>query len=194
MTTTHQPLFHRPHGPLGFHLLSVVGFLALAACSEGDDNEAGVPTDAGPTTGGDARGNTAQTPPQGRVALDGWLSERHYQGWRCEAMTSAARPNSPHGRNRICANNLTSNHGTGEYPVGAAAVKELYGNDDKLDGIAVSMKVAAGTTGAAWYWYEKVNGAVVVDGIDVGLCTGCHSAAGKDSTHQGHDFVYLQVR
>lgn len=82
----------------------------------------------------------------------------------------------------------------GEYAVGAASVKELFDSGSAVIGYAVSRHIKAGTTADCWYWYEKLGGQVNADGIGVSSCNGCHSAAGSDSSHQGHDYVYLQVK
>jgi hypothetical protein len=191
--------------------LAIVTASALAGCGSDTPNtpanDAGMTTDTG-TPPGDA-GGTAQLPPMGREAVEAWLMTRVYTMWHCEPMQHTARSPSPHGRNRICTNDALSGHtGAGEYPVGAAAVKELY--DDagmNIVGYAVARHVAPGTTGATWYWYERVpanhpaphdaNG-VVADGLgNAGpastICVGCHAAAGSDAMHSGHDFVYTRV-
>ena len=151
-----------------------------------------------------------QTPPQGREAVEAWLAEGHYKSWHCQDMVQDPIPISPHGPNRICSNDLVSNHPAdgGEYPVGSAGVKELYDvSGDNLVGYAVYLHTTAGTTGDTWYWYERVpldspaphdeNG-VVADGLGSSgqaqtICVGCHSATGIDADHPGHDFVYTQV-
>ena len=102
--------------------------------------------------------------------------------------------------------------GTGEWPQGAAAVKELYANatDTTPVGYAVYLKTqTSSAAGASWYWYERVplssaaphdaNG-VVADGLGsaggpaMQICVGCHSAAGSDAAHTpspgGRDEVY----
>ncbi len=161
--------------------------LALAAaCAEDTDGEGG-------STGGDP-----QLPPQGAEAMKVWLAEGHFEGWKCEAVHDARSP-SPHGRNRVCSNDLASAHTEGEYPVGAASVKELFDASGNILGHAVSVHVVAGTTGASWYWYEVLGGSVAADGLgDAGVplqvCVGCHADAGGDAMHSGHDFVYTQVK
>jgi len=174
--------------------------LLSSACA--DDTAAGVPRDGSADVLQTADASSvdrvavtvAQTPPQGRAALEPWLAEGHYRAWKCEPGISPPRPNGAHGRTRICSNDLASSHGSGEYAIGAAAVKELYSSGDAISGYAVSHKLAAGTSGAAWYWYERIGSSIVADGVNVGLCSGCHSLAGKDASHQGHDFVYVQAR
>lgn len=86
--------------------------------------DAAVANDAAAVT--DANGS-AQVPPQGRVAVEAWIATGAYRSWHCEMPQHPARSPSPHGINRICTNDALSAHtGAGEYPVGSAAVKELY--------------------------------------------------------------------
>jgi len=136
-----------------------------------------------------------------------WLREGSYKQWKCEPTPVGQRGPSPHGTNRICSNGLASKAGAGEYPVGAASVKELYEPDGSL-GYAISHHVKAGTTGDTWYWYEVVPlqsaaphdaRGVVADGMgDKGpakaICAGCHQNAGSDTERLGHDFVYIQIK
>jgi hypothetical protein len=154
-----------------------------------------------------------QTPPTvGYEGVEAWLAAGSYKAWHCEAKPHDPRSPSPHlGQNRICSNNLLSAAGPGEYPVGSAAVKELYDSTGAvLNGYAVYLHTKAGTTSDTYYWYERVplsSGAphdqvtgVVADGFGGGMaapeviCVGCHKAAGSDAGHSGHDYVYTQVR
>lgn len=161
-----------------------------------------------PTTGDDP---ADQTPPQGHDAIEAWLAEGHYKAWTCQPTPHAPIPISPHGVQRICANDLLSTHppDSGEYPVGSASVKELYDNGGAtIVGYAVSVHTKAGTDGSSWYWYERVpldspaphdDNGVVADGhgdsgLAMSICVGCHSATGIDADHPGHDFVYVQVQ
>lgn len=166
---------------------NVFGWVALALCLEmacGTDMGQG----PGPTGPGDA-----QTPPSGEVALDAWLATGMYKAWACESGPMAARPNGAHGRNRVCSNMLVQKNSGGEYAVGAASVKELFNSNNEPIGFAVSRHIKAGSTADSWYWYEKSGGRALADGVGAGICDGCHSAAGRDASHQGHDYVYLQV-
>jgi hypothetical protein len=157
----------------------------LSACGGDDDMKAGA---------------TAQTPPMGAASLEAWLAQKHHQSWRCETAPQDGQPPSPHGRKRICSNSVLSAHGSGEYPVGAAAVKELYDGSGAIAGYAVSHHIRAGKDAGSWYWYKRPPGmGVVADGTgDSGsakdVCVGCHMAAGSDAAHPGHDFVYIQVK
>ncbi len=176
------------------HYLACILFLSSAALGCGSDS-----TD-----------DTSELPPtSGRVDIEAWLADGAYQSWECEAEAHPARSPSPHGINRICSNAALSGHGDGEFPVGAAAVKELYDDaGDTIIGYAVSRHVEAGTTGASWYWYERVpldhpaphdDNGVVADGNgdsgpELAICAACHMGAGSDAEHSGHDFVYTQVR
>jgi hypothetical protein len=193
------------------------------ACPAGDDtsDDAAGTTAVDPTageetmpvedsTGTGGGGGDAQTPPMSGFAdIEAWLADGHYLEWTCEADAHPISIDvSPHGMQRICSNDLMSAHGDGEYPVGAAAVKELMMDDGTLYGHAVSLHFQAGTDGASWYWYEKVHAdhpaphdanGVVADGVGssgpaMSICVGCHVAAGTDAAHPGHDFVYVQVQ
>jgi hypothetical protein len=195
--------------------------LATSGCGDedsGDGDGAGASSSgpgassSGAGGSGAGGGDEAQSPPTtGGDDVEAWLAEGHYKQWACEPEKHAARSPSPHGVNRICSNDLLSGHGAGEYPVGAAAVKELYADEgDDIVGIAVYRHVTAGTTGDTWYWYERVPldspaphdaDGVVADGLggtagspEETICVGCHMAAGSDAMHSGHDFVYTQVQ
>jgi len=172
-----------------------VMFLALAACGAMND----------------------QTPPQGHDAVEAWLADGAYKSWAAEAAVHASRAPSPHGFNRIFANDVIAQNagGSGTWPVGAASVKELYASASATTpiGIAVYVKLQADSAGGAnWYWYERVpldseaphdNNGVVADGMgDRGaakdICVGCHAGAGKDAEHTptpgARDLVYTPVQ
>jgi hypothetical protein len=152
----------------------------------------------------------------GASAVEAWLKTGSYQAWHCEKTPHEFREPSPHGFNRICSNHLISADakGKGDWPKGAAAVKELYAAADDKDpvGYAVYLKTEDDSAdGANWYWYERVpldhpaphdKDGVVADGMgDSGpaktICVGCHAAAGSDAAHTpsagGRDQVYTAV-
>lgn len=171
---------------------AILYLLGSPGCNEDGDT---------PKDGGQGTAGNAQTPPMGATAITAWLTQGHYRSWHCEMASHAARSPSPHETNRICSNDLLSSHGTGEFPVGAASVKELFtASGTSPAGYAVALHVKAGTQGDSWYWYETLPGSgVVADGLgDSGgaksICVGCHVAAGSDAAHAGHDFVYTQVK
>lgn len=57
----------------------------------------------------------------------------------------------------ICSNTVLSGAGSGEYPVGAAGVKELYDTGGtKIVGYGVYLHTKAGITGDTWYWTSVV--------------------------------------
>ena len=164
---------------------------------------------AGGVSGSAGSGGGAQTPPQGAEAVKAWLASGFYKAWDCEAAPHEARSPSPHGPNRICTNDAiaTNATGTGPWPAGAAAVKELYANaaDATPAGYAVYLKTQADSAGGAgWYWFiQGADGSVGVDGLggsasEAGKCVGCHSAAGADAEHTptpgGRDYVYTPVQ
>lgn len=161
-----------------------------------------------------------QLPPTtGAADMEAWLAKGSYKSWKCEPAPHDARSPSPHGINRICNNAklVAQPAGPGEYPVGAAAVKELYSADaGSIVGYAVEVHVSPGTDTSNWYWYERNptlgapakdgNEGLVADGVGPNegvagtgtekVCTGCHMAAGSDAAHtttDSHDFVYTHL-
>jgi hypothetical protein len=167
----------------------------LAACSSSEPSE--------PDNSDD------QTPPtSGQSDMESWLAAASYKDWSCEPTIHESRSPSPHGFNRICSNGLISSAatGTGAWPKGSAAVKEIYASATATTpvGYAVYLKTEADSAGGAnWYWYERLPGdGLVAEGNgDSGpaktLCVSCHVAAGADAAHTptvgGRDQVYTPV-
>lgn len=182
---------------------SVFAVAAVAGCGDSTStggNDSGVTPDVAADSPAeqDASASDPQLPPTtGRVAVRAWLAAGHYRSWRCEAMPHAQRLSSPHGSNRICANATLAGAAAAPWPVGSAAVKELYNAAGTRVGYAVYVKARAGTDGANWYWFEEVAPGTVLmtpdpveadgtvaDGFgDRGnpraVCVGCH-ASGMD--------------
>ena len=138
-----------------------------------------------------------QTPATASIAAaDEWLARGYHLKWQCQMTPQDKRPPSGHtGKTRTCNNAaLLASAGSGEYPVGAAAVKELYDGDGKISGHAVSLRVAAGAGDERWFWFERTgagDGGVPAIGLgDVNnprtICVGCHSGAPRD-------FVWTRV-
>lgn len=143
--------------------------LALAACG-----------DPGPASYGDPL-TDPQVPARGHADVLTWLEAGHYQSWSCEAEPHGPRPPSPHGMTRICSNDaLAAANGEGPYPVGAASVKEVLDDAGAIRLFAVYRKVAAGTGGDTWYWYEGSADDTIANGEGDGTCTGCHAGAPRD--------------
>ncbi len=121
----------------------------------------------------------SQVPPLEREALLAWLEAGSYREWAAEV--GIITGGGPHfGRVRTFVNDalfasLTA--GAAQHPMGAAAVKELYGGSgNEVRGWTVSVKDAADSAGGGnWYWYERYNGQTYAAGRGVGICTGCHS-------------------
>jgi hypothetical protein len=135
--------------------------------------------DPGPTSVGDPL-DDPQLPPRGSTDIVTWLEAAHYNTWQCEPEPHDARPRSPHGRNRICSNDLlASSTGDGPFPVGAAGVKEIF-DGSSISLYAVYRKVADGTGGNTWYWFEGDRGDVIANGEGDSTCTGCHGGAPRD--------------
>lgn len=129
------------------------------------------------------RTDDPEVPPRGEEDLEPWLRADHYLQWHCEPGPVDVRLGSPHRpQTRTCSNLLAYTPGTGELGIGAASVKEMYGDDGRIMGYGVSRKVAAGGA-AGWYWYERLRDrAPNADGENDGSCPGCHVAAARDFT------------
>ena len=188
-------------------LTSIATALSLLACTT-------TPATSDAGSGGDA-GAVSQTPPMGSSAVESWLATGAYRRWHCEPAVHAARSPSPHGFNRICSNDALSAAipGTADWPVGAAAVKELYASatDTAPVGYAVYLNTSTAHGGGSWYWYERVplssmaphdSAGVVADGLGTSgaamtICVGCHMGAGSDAAHTpspgARDEVYTPV-
>ncbi len=164
-------------------LCSVGALVVTAACSTPPPDEA----DAG---SGDA-GSIDQNPPEGDAALQAWLADELYLDWTCQPSVGPGADSSIHGRRRICHNDVLAAALDGEpLPVGSAVVKELYNDNDERQGTAVLKKVAEGSTGASWYWYERIGVVVTADGKDAAACTVCHAFAEDEG---GREMIYVDV-
>jgi hypothetical protein len=207
---------------------SIFGALAMSAMScflfgcGSNDSSMTQPTTTDSGTGASLGGvnpagqpGNLQTPPTTSASdVESWIAEGAYKAWKCETVVHPQMGVSPHGQNRICANDLTATYagsGASERPAGSAAVKELLDDSSNLVGYAVSVKTkTTSDTGTSWYWYERVPldspaphdaKGVVADGLGTegtakSICVGCHAAAGSDATHSlfgSADFIYLQV-
>ena len=152
-------------------------------------------------------GGTAQPAPDpqlpptaGYDQIEPWFRAGFYQQWHCEPDVHEGRSPVPPGKTRICSNELLSAAGAGDYPVGAASLRELYdAAGANVVGFSVQRKVAAGNSAAAWYWYDRVpldSGlahdprGVAVDGTGDTVavqetCTACHLQAGAGWSRSG---------
>ena len=129
-------------------------------------------------TGGTADPGTApvSTVPTDPDALVDWLAVAEYRAWPGEA---GAHPSSgPHFgevRTWLSPALATSLEAGGDpHPLGAAAVKELYGDGTDVLGHSVMVRVGEGAGDNAWFWYEAFRGTVYADARGEGLCSGCH--------------------
>jgi hypothetical protein len=132
-------------------------------------------------SGGMGGGSNGAVPASG-MELFPWLQAGNYMGFTAESAQHAST--GPHGGNvRTFVNPIlfdALSSGSTDFPIGASAVKELWGNGSKLLGWAVFVKTqAASAGGSGFYWYENYSttdpSSPVADGNGVGLCTGCHS-------------------
>jgi hypothetical protein len=160
--------------------MRVVAWLWLVGCAGTDPADSDLAdSDADSDVVGDTDADVVL--PQGVAALLPWLEAGTYRDWPSEA---AVHPSTgPHfGGVRTFLNPTLDASLRAEadvHPVGAATVKELYGDGDEVRGWAVMLKVGAGSTGADWYWMEWYAGQTYADAAGAGLCVGCH-AAGRD--------------
>ena len=151
------------------HALPVLCIVVLAGCA--DDGSASFGDDL----------SDPQTPARGSVDLPRWLTAGYYKSWHCEDAPHAGRPPSPHGTTRICNNDALHGvaAGTGEFPVGAAAVKEIF-NGGSVAAHGVSLRVTTGQGGNGWYWFEGDAGHASGNANGASGCTGCHEQAVRD--------------
>lgn len=158
--------------------------LTLSLLAVGCTNN-NTPKDAAPA---DQKTDDPQLPPQGAAYLQPWLLKGFYKSWHCEA---APHPGRVHGMDRVCDNDVLSTFsGTGEFPVGAAAVKELYTNG-AVTGYNVYVKTAAGDCKSFYYFEGGSSGPPSTDQLGSASCVGCHSMAAPP---MGHDCAYTIVK
>jgi len=121
-------------------------------------------------------------PPTAPDALLAWLQAGNYDAWAAES--APHQSTGPHGGrvrtfiNPTLYDSLTA--GQAQHPAGAAAVKELYLNSQRVRGWAVMVKLDDDSDGGRnWYWYEYFGSGDPFSGNGLGICTGCHST-GRD--------------
>ncbi|MDQ3036024.1 MAG: hypothetical protein M3Y87_26715, partial [Myxococcota bacterium] len=135
-------------------------------------------TDAGCPGPADAGCPGAAALPSDPSQWSAWLATRAYEGegWHCDAAPQPALPDGPHGPNTICVNDALweARDGSGEYPVGAAAVKTTGANQ------YIDARLLADPGAAGWYFY--VDGASGPQGYGtetaVAFCADCHDNMG----------------
>ncbi len=148
----------------------------------------------------------SQIPPTtGAADMETWLAAGYYKSWHCEMQASAKTAGAVgihvHGTTRICSNDALSGFGgTGEFPAGASAVKELWDSaNTHVVGHSVYTHTAAGdgTTCAHYFYYERFGTGAPIIGLGNSTCTSCHGAAGSNAAHlapTAHDCVYTIIR
>ena len=128
-----------------------------------------------------------EPPPVNGEAIFEWLKAGNYTGWihESEAHRSVGRHsvNVIAFLNELLNDSLARDDGE-QHPKGSSAVKELFNEENQLNGWAVYVKTDSDSkNGSNWYWYEIIGTTpesyVVADGEGVGQCVGCH-APGKD--------------
>jgi len=146
----------------------MVWWIALACTGDGADDESGMATDS-------------VSIPIDDIA--GWIATGEYQSWQ----SGELHPTLGNHFGNVLAHFSPSlveslEAGNELHPVGAAAVKELYGYEGKeVLGHAVIVRTGEGTTSKDWYWYELYEGEIFADSHGDADCSLCHSG--------GVDFV-----
>ena len=132
--------------------------------------------------GGEAPPAGDEVPPRESGAMEAWLADAPYLGWTCEPELRPPVDPSPHGEARVCQNQiLLDADGDGEFPPGAASVKE-QGSGGSVSLVSVVVRATTGGGGESWYWWRKdVNlDLVVVDAFGAAECASCHQDAERD--------------
>jgi hypothetical protein len=205
-----------------FACFVALGAGAISGCSSttgGEARDSGISSETGPGidsgTGSEAEAGPAEsdaggasvipatgdenTPPTGsNAAIEAWISKGDYKKglWRCDPAPHppAATGSSPHGQVLICSNDKAQAFSSGSFAVGAATVKELYSANGKtLNGTAISLKVKSGPAEDTWYWYERIGKNDIANGINAGVCVGCHSRAGT-AGNTGGDYTFSVIK
>jgi len=127
-------------------------------------------------------------PPAEAAALRQFLGAGGYLTWARESRSHRSAGPHPVTVRTYLNPELEASLAAGsqQHPVGAAAVKELFGEDGKLSGWAAAIKTEPRSgVGKGWYWYEVTStepGARPVAAANgVPLCANCHAP--------GNDFV-----
>jgi hypothetical protein len=177
--------------------LWVASALSLSACGD-------PPSDASLNGGADAGALRPRDDDQvpaidDRAALTGWLAQRYYRAWACDARAHDGG-SAVHPRMRVCRNPaLLSPPPSGDYHVGAAAVAELLDDQGAALGVALAVRGLPDPGATGWYFYERWPAApqlaltapleadgTLADGYgDAGgnaqaVCAACHAAATRD--------------
>lgn len=179
-------------------MLNIYGMSLLvfvSACGTAPGTAANVPQNT-------ATDDKELPPTNSAAATRQWLEAGFYKQWKCEAEPNTKTAGDPaihaHGVNRVCVNDKlakTPSPGTsGAWPVGVAAVKEVY-QGSAIKTLYLEVKVQPNSDGGqGWYWYNAAPGSDGTGGVGRASCTGCHSAAASDAEHPGAgDFVYSRA-
>lgn len=160
--------------------------------------DAGADAELADTATPDGVASSTQVPPATSGGLDAWMASSPWMGWTCEPAPREARPSSPHQTVRVCENDVLTTAravgGTGDFPVGAAAVKEMY-YQGAIWAVAIAVRGKPGIGGDSWFWWRKVLDGTETPAIthaDYGdaFCAGCHAGAASGG---GRDFIFTSV-
>jgi len=108
-----------------------------------------------------------------------WLATNAYLTWLCDSTRQAPVSPSPHGQNIICINPALAGArgGSGQWPVGSAAVKITYNAAGVENGRYLDVRTSDAAGAAGWnFTWPSGNAA----GSAAAGCTGCHSGSPRD--------------
>jgi hypothetical protein len=147
-------------------------------------SDAGCPgaSDAGCPGAADAGCPGAAAIPADPAEWSAWLSAEHYKKWRCDETAQAPLPDSPHGSNVICVNDVLDDarSGSGAYPVGAAAVKVTFNGDGSVNNRYLDVRTSDAAGAAGWYFLVAGGPSGAGDSAATTFCASCHAAGGRD--------------
>lgn len=160
----------------------VLPWLLVAACGK-EARRAEQPPAKPPDA---AKVAVADAVPTDPAALQRWLAAGSYKSWSHESATHVS--DGPHADEVLTYVSPTlagSLAAGGAHPRGAASVKELYDEQARHIGWAVSVKLDADSAeGKNWYWFEvfstAADAAPEYEGQGEDLCVDCHADGGQD--------------
>lgn len=168
-----------------FLLTSALLILAATACgksdSSGDDDKAGTPS----------TGPVGEISDSSSAGITAFLKEGSYRNWATKQAAPIDAVSSHSSKTQTYFDDAASKAAkatSNPLPKDSVIVKEIYASDGTtLRGHAVMAKVADGSGGETWLWFEGFlpEYSNPYYGIGLTTCVGCHQA--------GTDFVRTAV-
>jgi hypothetical protein len=155
---------------------------ADAGCPAAADAGCPAAADAGCPAAADAGCPAAAgaTLPSDPNAWSAFLSSERYKEWRCDPTPQPKISDSPHGDNIICVNDILwqARSGTGEWPVGSAAVKLTFDSTGVRVGQYIDARLRADDGAAGWYFYVERGPKGYGNESATTFCASCHDNDG----------------